>query len=534
MYFIVDAAGITISVNAYGAEQLGYARDELVGSPVLNIFYETDREAVRRNVDRCFAQPDSHMSWEARKVRKDGQLLWVREIAKSTLLENRPVILVVCEAITEQKQAEEAARTFEILNKVSTALALEHDLHRLVQVVTDAGVELTGAEFGAFFYNVVNEQNESYMLYTLSGAPAEAFSKFPMPRNTAVFAPTFNGDGIVRSDDITRDPRYGKNEPRAGMPEGHLPVRSYLAVPVVSRSGQVLGGLFFGHAEVSVFSEGSERCLLGLAAEAAVAIDNARLTQAAQREIQERVRAEESLQLLNATLEQQIAQRTEALRQSERYLAEAQTLSHTGSWAYNPATRKPIYWSDEMFRIYGLDPQRGSVPEQEEFSDCLLPEDRDRVFHCMETAFRERTQYELDHGIVLPDGTVKYLHVIGHPVLDDAGSVAEFVGTSLDVTQRKQAGELQIEWARLAAIVSSSHDAIVSKSLDGIIASWNAGATQMFGYEATEMIGESILRIIPAELREEEVYILDRIQRGETVNETLIRRPSLVRRTVSK
>ena len=67
MYFIVDAAGITISVNAYGAEQLGYARDELVGSPVLNIFYETDREAVRRNVDRCFAQPDSHMSWEAAK-----------------------------------------------------------------------------------------------------------------------------------------------------------------------------------------------------------------------------------------------------------------------------------------------------------------------------------------------------------------------------------------------------------------------------------------------------------------------------------
>ena len=84
------------------------------------------------------------------------------------------------------------------------------------------------------------------MLYTLSCASPDAFSKFPMPRNTAVFAPTFNGDGIVRSDDITQDPRYGKNAPRKGMPEGHLPVRSYLAVPVKSRDGTVIGGLFFG------------------------------------------------------------------------------------------------------------------------------------------------------------------------------------------------------------------------------------------------------------------------------------------------
>lgn len=111
----------------------------------------------------------------------------------------------------------------------------------MVQIVTDAGVAISGAEFGAFFYNVLNERGESYMLYTLSGAPIAAFSKFPMPRNTQVFAPTFNGEGIVRSDDITKDPRYGRNAPRRGMPEGHLPVRSYLAVPVISRTGEVLG-----------------------------------------------------------------------------------------------------------------------------------------------------------------------------------------------------------------------------------------------------------------------------------------------------
>jgi signal transduction histidine kinase/CheY-like chemotaxis protein len=199
-----------------------------------------------------------------------------------------------------------------------------------VQIVTDAGVELIGAQFGAFFHNVLDESGESYMLYTLSGAPLEAFSKFPMPRKTEVFGPTFNGEGIVRSDDITQDPRYGHNAPRKGMPEGHLPVRSYLAVPVISRSGEVIGGLFFGHAAVGVFTERSEERLAGLAAEAAVAVDNARLSQEAQREIIERKRAEGALRDLNATLEQQVIERSEALRKNEEALRQSQKMEAVG------------------------------------------------------------------------------------------------------------------------------------------------------------------------------------------------------------
>jgi PAS domain S-box-containing protein len=206
---------------------------------------------------------------------------------------------------TEMKLREES-RTLEILNRVGATVAAELDLKRAVQIVTDAATELTGASFGAFFYNVLDDQGGSYRLYTLSGVPKDTFERFPMPRNTAVFAPTFNGESIVRVDDITRDPRYGHNPPHRGMPEGHLKVRSYLAAPVQSRNGEVVGGLFFGHPEPGVFTGRAERIVAGIAAQAAIAIDNARLYEAAQREIAERAKAQDALRDLNETLERRV------------------------------------------------------------------------------------------------------------------------------------------------------------------------------------------------------------------------------------
>jgi two-component sensor histidine kinase/integral membrane sensor domain MASE1 len=197
-----------------------------------------------------------------------------------------------------EKRLRAETEALEILNRTGAQIAAQLDLDRLVQSVTDAGVALSDAKFGAFFYNVIGPDGETYKLYALSGAPRAAFDHFPTPRNTAVFAPTFGGHGMVRSDDITQDPRYGHNAPHHGQPKGHLPVRSYLAAPVKARSGEVIGGLFFGHPETGVFDARTERLIEGLASQAAIAIDNARLYQGAQREIAERKRAEEHQRLL--------------------------------------------------------------------------------------------------------------------------------------------------------------------------------------------------------------------------------------------
>jgi len=172
---------------------------------------------------------------------------------------------------------QETADVTAILNDVGAMVSSDLDRAKVVQAVTDAATELTTAEFGAFFYNVVNDSGESYTLYTISGVPSEAFSKFPMPRNTDVFEPTFKGSGVVRSADITQDPRYGRNAPYHGMPPGHLPVRSYLAVPVKGRSGSTIGGLFFGHSTVGRFTDHHERLAVGIASWAAVALENASL-----------------------------------------------------------------------------------------------------------------------------------------------------------------------------------------------------------------------------------------------------------------
>jgi PAS domain S-box-containing protein len=208
-------------------------------------------------------------------------------------------------------------------------------------------------------------------------------------------------------------------------------------------------------------------------------------------------------------------QAEEALRRSEGYLADAQRLTGTGSWAWNVATRQGVYWSQENYRLLGFDPEEG-IPSNEAFYERIHPEDRERV---RREVFLERPEegphFDMEFRIVLPGGAIKYVHSTGHPVRNISGDLLEYVGTSMDVTERKR-GEQATRL--LAAVVESSHDAIVSKNLDGIITSWNTGAQRLFGYAAEEAVGQNITLIIPPDRRDEERAIVEQLTRDERVD----------------
>jgi PAS domain S-box-containing protein len=173
----------------------------------------------------------------------------------------------------------------------------------------------------------------------------------------------------------------------------------------------------------------------------------------------------------------------QALRRSEGYLAEAQRLANTGSWAYNPAAEKCIYWSDEMLRIFGLDPQR-NLPDREEFLRLIHPEDRDRFNERIEKSRREKSDFVQDYRVVLTDGTIKHIHGIGHPVLDETGNIIEYVGTDVDVTERKLAEEkLQRSEAFLAQGQTLSHTGSFGWSVLSGEIYWSEETYNIFQYD---------------------------------------------------
>jgi len=325
--------GIVTSWNK-GAERLfGYTAAEMIGQPITRLMPPEVQEEESQILAKI-RRGERIERFDSVRIHKDGHRLNI-SLTISPVRDLSGAIVGAAKIAHDvtgkrrvEKAFEEEVRALAILNEVGHSVAAQSDLEQVVQTVTDAATELTGASFGAFFYNVVDRNHEAYWLYALSGVPRDAFAQFPNPRATEVFAPTFKGEGVVRSGNIKRDPRYGRNVPHSGMPVGHLPVTSYLAVPVISRTGDVLGGLFFGHAAENVFTERSEQLAVGIAAQAAIAIDKARLFQGLQQELEARRKVEEALLASEARLKQVITER-ELLLQSERYArSEAERLGH--------------------------------------------------------------------------------------------------------------------------------------------------------------------------------------------------------------
>jgi PAS domain S-box-containing protein len=340
--------GVITSWNR-GAERIfGYSAQEIVGQPVTVLIPPEllDEEPV---ILERLKRGERIDHFETVRLRKGGASLNV-SLTVSPLRDATGVIVgasKIARDITLQKRVEREAReqaTVQgLLNTTSAAISAQLDLQALLQTVTDAATQLSGARYGAFFYNVADDKGGSYQLSALSGAPREAFERFGLPRNTPLFAPTFTGTGIVRSSDITADPRYGQLAPHHGMPAGHLRVCSYLAVPVVARSGAVLGGLFFGHPEPGVFTERSEQLVAGIAAQASIGLLNAQLYEAAQREIATREKAEAALIEMDRRKDEFLATLAHELRNPLAPIRQAALISSAEG-----ATEAQKRWSHEV------------------------------------------------------------------------------------------------------------------------------------------------------------------------------------------
>jgi PAS domain S-box-containing protein len=325
---------LTIVSWNQGAERLfGYRAEEMIGTPIIRIIPEELRHEEAEILAKL-RRGERIDHYETVRIAKDGRRVEVSITVSPVRDEEGNIIGAskIARDVGVFKQAERAlkeeARALETLNRVGHAVSADLELERIVQTATDAATELAGAAFGAFFYNVQDKDQESYWLYTLSGVSRDQFERFPMPRATAVFSPTFKGEGVVRSDNILQDPRYGHSAPYNGMPPGHLPVCSYLAVPVVSRTGAVIGGLFFGHPEPGRFTERAERLVSGIAFQAATALDNARLYKGVQDELAARTAAESALRDTEAKLRAAVAEREQLLESERSARSEAERLGH--------------------------------------------------------------------------------------------------------------------------------------------------------------------------------------------------------------
>lgn len=295
-----DPAGRLIDANDAFLRMSGHDHDDLRAGRIA-----WPAPYLRRNDDQL---PPEERSYQ----RRDGSTGWALVAAKR-LPDGSAFEFIV--DISDRKRAEaelrEETRTLEALKRIDTELAAQLDLAHLVQTVTDAGVELTGARFGAYFNQQAGETGSCQELFTLSGADRAVFERLGRPGATALFAPTLGNQGVVRADDVTCDPHYGKATSADG-----LPLRSYLAVAVVARNGSVLGGLFFGHPEPARFTPRHERLMAALAARAAIAIEQAQLFQA--------------VRTANETLEQRVAERTAELTQAQQALHQAQKMEAIG------------------------------------------------------------------------------------------------------------------------------------------------------------------------------------------------------------
>jgi PAS domain S-box-containing protein len=236
-------------------------------------------------------------------------------------------------------------------------------------------------------------------------------------------------------------------------------------------------------------------------------------------DITKRKKAEEALKKVTDNLERKVTERTaqlektyNSLKESERRLSEAQRIAHIGNWE-NDLVFGEVYWSDEMYRIFGCNPQEDITYNK--FLSYIHPDDRDYVHYSTLEAFKGKI-YATNYKIIRPDGEERIVYAEKEIIFDENNNPLRMRGTVQDVTERKKAEE---EIQNLANIVESSNDAIGTISLDGIITSWNEGAEQVYGYLTEEILGKNVSILAQSHLMNETKKLSELVKQGDKIRD---------------
>jgi PAS domain S-box-containing protein len=400
----LDLNGQVASWNA-GAERIkGYKAAEIIGQHFSCFYPIEDVRQGKPERELEIVRAEERIEDEGWRVRKDGSRLWANVII-SAMRDQQGRLMgysKITRDLTERKR-EEALRDGEshILEMIARDAPLEEILENLVLLIE--------AEFEGLLCSVLLlDEDGQHIRHGAAPSLPESYTK---AIDGLCIGPVAGscGTAMYRREpvivtDILQDPLW-EDYRSVAAPYG---LRACWSTPILAHSCKVLGSFAMYYREPR--SPGpAETRVLGMATHlAGIAIA--------------RKRAQEALQ------------------ESESYLEDAQRLSHTGSWAWKVATREVIHWSEECFRLYGFDRKQG-LPSWEEWSQRVHPEDRDKRHETVDRAIRQRADYKVDYRIVLPDGTIRHIHSVAHPVFNASGDLVEFVETSMDVTERKRAEE---------------------------------------------------------------------------------------------
>ena len=394
---VMDADGNCILVNPAGVKLTGRPEDELIGSSIAETYLPEERHLIKERIEKLKAE--GSLRFERKFVRADGEIIPV-EVSLSAL-RGRHYQAIIRDISQRKRREALLAGENRVLEMAAKGDSLADILDNLCLLVEE---QSTGVLASILLMDPNGKQLRHGAAPNLPKAYTDAIDGLTIGHSVgSCGSAAYRAEQVIVSD-IAADPLWADFRDLA---LAHS-LRACWSTPIFSSEGKVIGTFAMYYHEPCSPSPREQETITHITYLAGVAI---------QRKLAERAR-----------------------RESEAYLAEAQRLSHTGSWAWAPATGEIRYWSEETYRVLGFDPEPGP-PRFETFFGRLCLEDQDRVRELFGNAVREKADFEMDYRIVHPSGAIKHIHGVGHPVCDEVGNLVEFVGTVIDITESKRAEE---------------------------------------------------------------------------------------------